>query len=153
MGWADVKVILTVTDTFGCITMCMTLLSCIEAFELPIAGNIETGSSLVHPEPMETPSILKAKHETSRGIQKFTLWPNPAKETINIGFESGREEMVEYSVMDYLGQTLSTNRILAHQGYNIHQVDAAFLSSGSYLIQLRSESEFYMKGIMIIRNE
>ncbi|MBP8085661.1 MAG: T9SS type A sorting domain-containing protein, partial [Saprospiraceae bacterium] len=153
MGWADVKVILTVTDTFGCITMCMTLLSCIEAFELPIAGNIETGSSLVHPEPMETPSILKAKHETSRGIQKFTLWPNPAKETINIGFESGREEMVEYSVMDYLGQTLSTNRILAHKGYNIHQVDAAILSSGSYLVQLRSEAEFYTKGIMIIRNE
>ena len=61
--------------------------------------------------------------------------------------------MVEYRVMDYLGQTISTNKILAHQGYNVQQVDAEILSSGSYLIQLRSEAEFYTKGIMIIRNE
>ncbi|HQW25934.1 MAG TPA: T9SS type A sorting domain-containing protein, partial [Saprospiraceae bacterium] len=153
MGWADVKIILTVTDTFGCVSMCMTFLHCIEVFELPIAGNIETGSNLELPEPVETTPTLKVENETNRGIQKFTLWPNPAKETINIGFESGQEGMVEYKVMDYLGQTLSANRILAHKGYNIHQVDAAILSSGSYLVQLRSEAEFYTKGIMIIRNE
>lgn len=153
MGWADVKIILTVTDTFGCVSMCMTFLHCIEADEVPISTNITTGSSLILQEHTATSPPLNTESETTSGIEKFSLWPNPAKETINIGFESGKEGIVEYSLMDYLGQTLSTNKILAHKGYNVQQIDAAFLSSGSYLIQLRSEAEFYTKGIMIIRNE
>lgn len=153
MGWADVKIILTVTDTFGCVSMCMTFLNCIEVFELPISANIETGSDLVLPEHTATSPTINTESETNSGIQQFTLWPNPAKETINIGFESGKEGMVVYTLMDYLGQTLSTNRILAHKGYNVQQIDASLLSSGSYLIQLRSEAEFYTKGIMIIGNK
>ncbi|HSF88789.1 MAG TPA: ice-binding family protein, partial [Saprospiraceae bacterium] len=153
IGWSDVKVILTITDTFGCVTMCMTFLHCTEVFEVPISANTVTGTILVIPEHTGASPAIHVENEPSQGIQEFTLWPNPAKETINIGFESAREGMVEYSIMDYLGQTLSTNRIHAHHGYNVQQVDAAHLPGGSYLIQLRSEAEFYTKGIIIIRNE
>jgi hypothetical protein len=153
IGWADVKIILTVTDTFGCVSMCMTFLHCIEGSGLPIVYGGASGSNLIQPEHTATGPAITTENESSSRIQAFTLWPNPAKETINIGFESGREGMVEYSVLDYVGQTLLTNRILVHQGYNIHQVDASILSSGSYLIRMRSESEFLTKGFMIIRNE
>lgn len=153
VGWADVKIILTVTDTFGCVTMCMVFLNCTESDLLPIATNITAGSSLILPEHTATSPPMNTEGETITGIQEFSLWPNPAKETINIGFELGSEGMVEYSLMDYLGQTLSTTRILAQKGYNVQQIDAARLSGGSYLIQLRSETVIYTKGIMIIRNE
>jgi hypothetical protein len=55
--------------------------------------------------------------------------------------------------MDFLGQTLSTKRILAHQGYNVEQIDAALLSSGTYVIVLRSDGAFYTQRIVIIGNE
>jgi len=153
MGWADVKIILTVTDTFGCVSMCMTFLHCLEADELPYAVAPTSGSSFITLEHSAPTTSENNNKESESTIQQLTLWPNPANETIHIGFESGIEGIVEYSFTNYTGQTMIIEKINVHKGYNVQRIDAAVLANGGYLMQLKSEVELYSRGIMIIRNE
>ncbi len=153
IGWADVKLILTVTDTFGCISMCMTTLHCVEANDMPMTISSTNVSSATVPDPPKNITTGSNNIEIATMIQQLRLWPNPANETFNIGFESGIEGIVEYSFMDYTGRTLLRDKINVHKGYNVQRIDATTFTNGGYLMHIQSETELYTKSIMIIRNE
>ena len=152
MGWADVKIILTVTDTFGCVSMCMTFLHCIDQSETQFANseNANPEVTLLDPAVVFEQSGIESVME--KGLGKLNLWPNPATETVNISFESAMEGVVEYSFTNFLGQTLLREKMNVHRGYNERQIDASTLPNGSYLMQVKSDKDIYSRIIVILRN-
>ena len=152
MGWTDVKIILTVTDTFGCVSMCMTTLHCIEQSngQLSLDDVENVGTTPVDP------ASASERTEQASGIvtelTKLNLWPNPATESVNISFESSLEGMVEYSFTNFLGQTLLQERISVRKGYNETHTTISNLPDGSYLMKLKSDRDIYTRSIIILRN-
>ncbi len=153
MGWEDVKITLTVTDTFGCVTMCMTFLHCLDLEDLPAAIISQDGSSQALQEQNVNNLTSSTTEEDSDLFHHLTLWPNPANALVNIGFESEIEGMAIYSFTNFLGQTVLTDKMEIRKGYNSNQIDATDMPNGSYLMQIRADRALYSKGIIILRNE
>jgi hypothetical protein len=152
MGWADVKIILTVTDTFGCVSMCMTTLHCIEQANVPLSIIDTENAPVTLFNPAATFEQPEAAREIETDLTKLNLWPNPATESVNISFESSLEGVVEYSFTNFLGQTILREKMNVHRGYNERQTDISKLTDGSYLMKLKSDQEIYTRSIIILRN-
>jgi Secretion system C-terminal sorting domain len=150
MGWADVKIILTVTDVFGCQSMCMYILHCLEPGDIPFTSM--PGSA----EPDANPNVVlmapaSLTQEGQRGYLKdLNLWPSPAKGTINLSFESSLEEEVVYRFVNFLGQVILSDQIVVQKGLNRRTIDIDRLPGGSYLMEVRSEKEMLTKVVVIM---
>jgi hypothetical protein len=153
IGWEDVKITVTVTDTFGCVTMCMTFLHCLEGGNLPIATEIQQAGSVAMQEPGVNNESSGTPEEASGSFNHLALWPNPADARIYIGFESEIEGWADYIFTNFLGQTVLKDRMEVRKGYNTKQIDATDMPNGSYLMQIRADKALHSRGIIILRNE
>ncbi|MEP6796243.1 MAG: T9SS type A sorting domain-containing protein, partial [Saprospiraceae bacterium] len=150
MGWADVKIILIVTDAFGCQSMCMYLLHCLEPGEIPIISIPVYADPDVNPNaPMIIPASVTQEGQ-SEYLKELNLWPNPAKGTINLSFKSSVEEEVVYSFVNFLGQVILSDRIVVQKGLNTRTIDIDRIPGGSYLMEVKSEKEMLTKVIVIM---
>ena len=153
MGWADVKVILTVTDTFGCVTMCMTFLHCIDQADVPLTILPVTVLDATPVEHSVVPVLSIEGNELATALSQVTLWPNPAGDEVSVSFQSGADGIVEYAFINFLGKTMLRDRINITRGINTARVDASGLANGAYLLQLKTASQLYTRSIVILRNE
>ena len=153
MGWAPVKIVLTVTDRYGCVSMCMTFLNCVESADIPFAVSpgISAGVTMVE-QGVRTEQSGPGGEEVA-ALSQFNLWPNPATETVNISFESGLEGAIECSFTNFLGQAILKDKMMVHKGFNTRQIDAATLPNGSYMLQVKTTKEMYSRLVVILRNE
>ena len=74
--------------------------------------------------------ITGAKEET------FTIYPNPAKNVVNIDFPYSNTEPTNLSFYDLTGKLILNKRFIGV--YNYENIDISSLSSGYYIIQLQS---------------
>ena len=74
--------------------------------------------------------ITGAKEET------FTIYPNPAKNLVNIDFPYSNAEPTNLSFYDLTGKLILNKRF--NGVYNYENIDISSLSSGYYIIQLQS---------------
>ena len=74
--------------------------------------------------------ITGAKEET------FTIYPNPAKNVVNIDFPYSNAEPTNLSFYDLTGKLILNQRFIGV--YNYENIDISSLSSGYYIIQLQS---------------
>ena len=153
MGWADVKVILTVTDTFGCVTMCMTFLHCIDQADVPLTILPVTVLDATPVEHSVVPVLSIEGNELATALSQVTLWPNPAGDEVSVSFQSGADGIVEYAFINFLGKTMLRDKISISKGMNTARVDASGLANGAYLLQLKTASQLYTRSIVILRNE
>ncbi|MGB4847885.1 MAG: T9SS type A sorting domain-containing protein, partial [Saprospiraceae bacterium] len=150
MGWEDVKIILTVTDSNGCVSMCMYVLHCLEPGELafsanPGVANPEANSNIISVAPG---SVLN--QEQGVYLKDLNLWPNPAKGTVNLSFASSVEQEVEFSFVNFLGQVILTDRMDVHKGINSRTIDIDKIAGGSYLMEVKSDKEMLTKVVVIM---
>ena len=150
IGWSDVTIILTVTDSFGCVSECSVLLHCIEQSNAQLAITEEANVAVNPADPAET--LGQAIVELHMDLLDLNLWPNPAAESVTISFEAGLDGLVEYSFTNFLGQALLRDKLHVHKGYNARQMDTSTLPNGSYLMQLKSNRDLYTRIIIIQRN-
>ncbi|MBK9105204.1 MAG: DUF3494 domain-containing protein [Saprospiraceae bacterium] len=143
MGWADVKVILTVTDTFGCVTMCMTFLHCIDQADVPLTILPVTVLDATPVEHSAVPVLSIQGNELATALSQVTLWPNPAGDEVSVSFQSGADGIVEYAFVNFLGKTMLHDKINITRGINTARVDASGLANGAYLLQLKTASQLY----------
>ncbi|NUO00581.1 MAG: T9SS type A sorting domain-containing protein [Saprospiraceae bacterium] len=153
VGWSTVKIILTVTDAYGCASMCMILLPCVPStgdlsIDLPAAAIIETGN----PHTGTPTSELGIAHRVNENLEQVKLWPNPASESVTLSFQSAIEEEVAFSFINTLGQVVLSDKIKAHVGLNTFKIDASQTSNGTHLVQLKTEREIHTEVIVIMRN-
>ncbi|MEO6132604.1 MAG: T9SS type A sorting domain-containing protein, partial [Saprospiraceae bacterium] len=150
VGWTDVKVILTVTDSFGCTSMCMIIVSCTDAAETGLALNLQN----THPEANQDlkPGLITSENPGDY-LKKINLWPNPANENINLSFESSIDQNVEFVLMNLLGETVLKEKMEAHKGFNTKNFDVSNLLTSSYLMEVKSASEIHTKVIVLTRKD
>ena len=148
IGWSPEEIILTVTDSYGCVSTCSETLDCEFDFE----------SSFLAPPPVLNPaSILHASPYNSdiqaNYLQNLHLYPNPALGRVYLSFESMVENEVEFSFTNLLGVLVSQGKISAQIGINTHQVDIGHLPEGSYLMQIKTREEMQTRVIVVLRND
>ncbi|HZV70930.1 MAG TPA: ice-binding family protein [Saprospiraceae bacterium] len=149
MGWEDVKIILNVTDTFGCVTMCMYILNCLEPGEIPVTINQVSTIQDNNPEIHATTTSV-FNQDQGVYMRDLNLWPNPATGTINLSFESSVDDDVVYSFRNFLGQVMLSDKIDVRKGLNTNKIDVEKLAGGSYLIEIKSNKEMLTKVIVIL---
>lgn len=143
------KIILTVTDEFGCVSTCTATLHCLfspddGSLSRPPDANPETGA----------PTLPDVARNTSKDdLHQLNVWPNPATGSVNLSFESAVENEIEFSFINLLGQAVLSDKISAHKGFNTREIDISQIHKGSYLIQVKTEKEIHTKVIVIMRND
>ena len=152
MGWTDVTITLTVTDSFGCISVCTVVLHCTEQSSALVTIFDVDNADITLLNPATTFDQTVATDAVVTDLTLLHLWPNPATESINISFESGLEGILEYSFTNFLGQAVLREKMNVRRGYNARQIDASSLPNGSYLMQIKSDREMYTRIIVILRN-
>jgi hypothetical protein len=140
IGWSDAKIILTITDANGCVSMCMTTVSC--EFLLKKSNG----------EPVGIPSTIAPNDTKADYLREIELWPNPANRNFNLGFESSVEDQVEFSVSNFLGKVVFADKINAIKGLNTRTIDMSQVREGSYLVQVKTTQEVHTKVVVIMRS-
>lgn len=77
--------------------------------------------------------------------ESVLLFPNPAKDEINLGFLQNPPRNVEARVTDLLGR-VTRNQAPVESPGELYRVDVAGLPPGVYIVQLRAEGRLYWTG-------
>ena len=100
VGWGELKVILTVTDAFGCESMCMVLLNCVlsplQILTSPMATQEKTVDYL-------SPTFeLNQDMDTGAYLSELNVWPSPTTGMVNLSFKSDLTHEVQFTVSNFL---------------------------------------------------
>ncbi|MBC6995680.1 ice-binding family protein [Neolewinella lacunae] len=143
VGWSTVKIILTVTDAFGCTSMCMVFLDCNSIYALDpteTSGDAALGQIALD-------GITEASTET---LQNFTLLPNPARDNVSLQFDAPAEADVAIRLVTAYGVLVFQDKIRAQKGTNTYQVNSSQLPKGSYLAQISTDQGVLTKALIIL---
>jgi hypothetical protein len=83
-------------------------------------------------------------------ITGLTVYPNPAKETVNVLFSSGSAASVNYSMTDITGKKVLSSEIKTSIGLNSLQINAGSLTKGIYILQISDGRETVNHKIVIL---
>lgn len=153
IGWSEVEITLTLTDAYGCSTSCSATLDCEDLAPQPIVsvpGVSDADATYTHAQPVLIPAPVNSREEE---LKRFNLWPNPANESIQLGFEAASDQRISISLVNFLGQVLLAEEMNVIKGSNRHSMDVSQIPEGGYLLQLKTEQGTYTKVVMVIRNE
>jgi hypothetical protein len=148
VGWSEVDITLTVSDAFGCSSVCSITLNCLDPFE----NNFGINPQIVTPETEEEHTAPNSSTDLHI-LEHFNLFPNPANASVNLSFESSEEQEVQYVMTNFLGQVVLNENMKAVKGFNSRKVDVSTLPDGSYLMQLVSEKETRSRILVLFRNK
>lgn len=71
-------------------------------------------------------------------ISGMKMYPNPATDQVNITFSSEESANAVLSVMNLMGQTVYTENVDIHEGYNMVTVPVNNFRSGVYMVNLKT---------------
>jgi hypothetical protein len=152
IGWEDVKIILTVTDRFGCVSMCMDILHCDPAQSTSLTHEDEATFELnVH--SLEPVIDTRVGRLSTKDLTELNVWPNPASGSISMSFESIIDQQVRWTLTNSVGLVVMNEELNALQGFNSRIVHLDKLPSGSYMLHVKTAQDMYAKGIVIMRRE
>jgi len=89
--------------------------------------------------------------EPVANFNDFVLFPNPAKDQVNLTFNSGVNEVVSVRVMDMVGKVARQLNLAVEQGDNKFSIDVADFSKGIYFVELTNGNERIVKKMIIER--
>ena len=89
--------------------------------------------------------------EPVANFNDFVLFPNPAKDQVNLTFTSGVNEVVSVRVMDMVGKVARQLNLAVEQGDNKFSIDVADFSKGIYFVELTNGNERIVKKMIIER--
>lgn len=81
-------------------------------------------------------STVGVKEAASGSLSNVVVYPNPAKDNINISFTNENAENVSYQIVNVIGQTIRTQNIPATKGETLYNVNLNGIESGIYFIKL-----------------
>jgi PKD repeat protein len=136
-GSGPYQLCLTVTDTSGCSdTQCDSL----------SAGHSSTGINVVVVAPL--PTVISEMASSN----SLNVYPNPFSSLTTVNYSITKNEIVEISVFNLLGDAVSTIEKGSKQAGN-HQVswNAESLAKGMYMLQLKTAEQVSVKKIIITK--
>ena len=103
------------------------------AFGLWVA--LASGGNLI-----ELPTIAVGLEEITF-IKQVKLYPNPARDIINIELESAEINELTYEVINMFGSVMMTNQVQVLPGENNNTFNLSKLPAGYYFVRIRSEEQ------------
>lgn len=79
---------------------------------------------------------LGMKESASEQLSNVTVYPNPAKDNININFNNENAENASYEIVNVLGQTVRTQNIPVAKGETLYNINLNGFESGIYFVKL-----------------
>lgn len=80
----------------------------------------------------------------------LNVYPNPAKDELNIGFELTSGTMVEIQVVDMMGKTVVYQpAVESAAGKQLVRMGTDALSNGTYILKLQAGDQLYVQKLMI----
>jgi hypothetical protein len=152
MGWSDMKIILTVTDAYGCVSMCMMIVHCVDTGVIPSTVEATLIEPESNPEHAGSPYKISLNIEPQKYLTEINLWPNPSNGSVNLSFVSMIDDEIVLRLTNFLGQTVLNSQINVLKGYNNLKIDVASLPEGNYLMDVKTGKEIHSKVIVIMRN-
>jgi hypothetical protein len=95
------------------------------------------------------PSGLKS-NDLTKGAG-FRIFPNPAKDLVNLQYRAAVEGKVEIELLDLMGRTLQAFTDQAVSGSNAFQLETSQLPEGTYLIRLTQNDQQHVERAVISR--
>ena len=76
---------------------------------------------------------------SNRNISGMKMYPNPTSESVNITFAAENAENGVISVMNLMGQTLYTENVNIHEGYNMVTLSTNNFRRGVYMVNIKTD--------------
>lgn len=111
---------------------------------------VTIGSAL----PGENEGITNATGLESNSLDKgagFRIFPNPAKDRVQLQFRAAETGAVEIELLDLMGRTLQAFTDEAASGANTFQLQTNRLPEGTYLIRLTQDGQQFIERAVISR--
>jgi hypothetical protein len=96
-------------------------------------------------------NIVLIRKENTANTGDLQIYPNPAKNILNVKISLADDSHVKLSVTDMAGKIILGKSMSAAKGENIIQLDISHVSAGSYLIKtvfgngIKAEKKFIKK--------
>jgi hypothetical protein len=104
----------------------------VEDYTINITGN---------PQRLADNDELIRDEETIETTSKFTLYPNPAGDKVNIEFLSRAEGNASLQVYNLMGQIVWSMDVSASEGANTETVNTSMLAAGVYIFEVKNNGE------------
>ena len=92
---------------------------------------------------------IDAVVENEHIFSQINLYPNPAKDNLNINFTSFSAENINIKVIDILGKTILIKDFETQQGENNFTLNVKDLPSGTYFLEIENGFENTVQKFMI----
>ena len=76
---------------------------------------------------------------SNRIISGMKMYPNPASESVNVTFSSEEYADAVISVLNLMGQTVYTENVNIHEGYNMVTLSTNNFRSGVYMVNIKTD--------------
>jgi hypothetical protein len=103
-------------------------------------SNCDGNDWSAYSSPLQTVT-LEAPLRVSNVISETTIYPNPAKDVLNVDFETITVGDVQLVITDMRGKQLMIQNNTYEQGYNKERLDINNLSSGYYFLTVYSGND------------
>lgn len=94
--------------------------------------------------------IGQSQVATTESKESLNCFPNPARDILNITYESKIDGQVSIRVMNMVGQVMSVNDLFVTKGQNTHQLDLNDMTSGTYIMVIENEESSVSQRFVII---
>lgn len=76
---------------------------------------------------------------SNKVISGMKMYPNPATNNVNVTFSSEENAAAVISVMNLMGQTVYTENVNIHEGYNMLNLSVNNFSNGVYMVNIKTD--------------
>lgn len=80
--------------------------------------------------------VTGIKESASQTLANVTVYPNPAKDNVNVNFTNENAENASYELVNVLGQTVRTQTIPVVKGETLYNINLTGIDNGIYFIKL-----------------
>jgi Secretion system C-terminal sorting domain len=113
----------------------------------PTTHKYETGLGFTYLELFDS-TIIGLQNSPS--VEDLAIFPNPAKNIVNVSFSSKNSGKASIEVMNLLGQKLMAEEIRSiNPGSNLIQVDLSPLSRGIYLVRIGANGKYFTRKLVV----
>ncbi|MBK7666762.1 MAG: T9SS type A sorting domain-containing protein [Sphingobacteriaceae bacterium] len=81
-------------------------------------------------------NTVGVNESANNSLANVTVYPNPAKDNINLNFVNENAENVSYQIINVIGQTVREQNIPSAKGETLYNVSLSGIESGIYFIKL-----------------
>jgi len=110
--------------------------------DIKLANVIVSGSS-----SRASGSVMQNEVDTE--LKNWRVFPNPAKDHVNIEFNAEQSGVIVAELIDYTGRTIYKKTFTVSAGYNQKQIKTTSLSSGLYYLRINNDKHIKTEPIVI----